>query len=90
MMSIIVIGLFIQNKLDLSSTEISNPFSAPTEWHADQIQVKKSTSVVATIRCLITLVVESSIISIDSTIHVTSSGRSLIYSKKCVEPRMEP
>ena len=81
MMFINVIGLFIQNKLDLSSTEISNQFSAPTECHADQIQVKKSTSVVATIRCLI---------SIDSTIHVTSSGRSLMYSKKCVEPRMEP
>ena len=43
------------------------------------------------IRCLITLLVQSSIISIDITIlHITSSGRLLMCSRKSEEPIMEP
>ena len=45
------------------------------------------------IRCLTTFRVESSIISIDSNIKkvaVTSSGRSVIYNRKIVGPRMDP
>ena len=45
------------------------------------------------IRCLTTFRVESSIISIDSNIKkvaVTWSGRSVMYSRKIVGPRMDP
>ena len=45
------------------------------------------------IRCPTTFRVESSIISIDSNIKkvaVTSSGRSVMYSRKIVGPRMDP
>ena len=35
-------------------------------------------------------IVESSIISIDSNIQTTSSGRSLMYSKKSVGPKIQP
>ena len=45
------------------------------------------------IRCLTTFRVESIIISIDSNIKkvaVTSSGRSVMYSRKIVGPRMDP
>ena len=41
------------------------------------------------IRCLITLRIESSIISIDSNI-TDNIIRSLVYSRKSVGPRMEP
>ena len=41
------------------------------------------------IRCLITFWVESSIISI-AILQITSSGRSLMYGRKSVGPRMDP
>ena len=41
------------------------------------------------IRCLITLKIESSIISIDRNI-IDNIIRSLMYSRKSVGPRMEP
>ena len=43
-------------------------------------------------RCLIRLIVDSSIISIDNNITycIISSGRSLMYIRKSVGPRIEP
>ena len=56
-----------QNQLTFSNIEINKPLP-PVQCLADKVQVQKPILVLATdqIRCLITLSVESSIISIDS------------------------
>ena len=77
---------------DLSQDLSARGTSCPSPLcPVDQIQVQKPTfELLPQIRCLITLRIESSIISIDSNITDKSSGRSLIYSRKSVGPRMEP
>ena len=79
-----------RNWLNFPSIEINTPLPALVpQCLLGQIQVQTPILVAAKYQIPNhTFRVESSIISIDS--NITSSGRSLLYSRKSVGPRMDP
>ena len=76
--------------LSFSRIEINKPLPAPVDSFVGHIKIQKAILVVAANRCLISLTVDCSIISIDSDI-IDNTNREVIdvYSRKRVKPRME-
>ena len=90
-----VIRPVTQNKLSFSSIEINKPLPAPVH-SVSQIRFKfrSQFQLLPQITCLITLTIESSIISIDSNVTHNIFRKVMysrkMYSRKSVVPRMEP
>ena len=80
-----------QNQLSFPSIEINKALLALVH-NVSQIRFKfrSQFKLLPHIRCLITVRIESSIISTDSNITDTIIRRSLMYNRKSVGPRMKP
>ena len=85
-----VIKPFKLNKLSFPSIEIKKPLLVPVHSVSQmRFKFRSQFNLLPHIRCLITLRIESSIISIVSNITV-SIGRSSVHSRKSVGARMDP
>ena len=79
-----------RNKLSFSSIEINKPF--PASVHSVSLvrfKFRCQLQLLPQIKCLLTLNVETSVISVVRKLQITSSGRSLMNSRKNVGPKMD-
>ena len=86
-----VIRLVKRNQLSFLSIEINKPLLSPIH-SVFQIRFKfrSQFKLLPQMGYVTTLRVDSSFISIDAISQITSSRRSLMYSRKSVGPKMEP